>query len=33
MDDLEDTLNELDASITAADRDTLSDAALIALGK
>ena len=33
MDDLEDTLNELDASITAADQDTLTDSALIALGK
>ncbi len=33
MDDLEETLNELDASTTAADQDTLTDSALIALGK
>lgn len=33
MDDLLDTLNELDASITAADRDTLTDSVLIALAK
>ena len=33
MDELETTLNELEASITAADRDTLTDSALVALEK
>lgn len=33
MDELETTLNELEASITAADKDTLTDAALVALEK
>ena len=33
MDELETTLNELEASITAADKDTLTDSALVALGK
>ena len=33
MDDLEDTLNELDASIKSADQDTLTDATLVSLGK
>lgn len=32
MDELESTLNELEASITAADKDTLTDSALVALG-
>ena len=33
MDELETTLNELEASIAAADQDTLTDSALVALGK
>ena len=33
MDELETTLNELEASITAADKDTLTDSALVALAK
>lgn len=33
MDDLENTLNELDAAIKATDQDTLTDATLAALGK
>ena len=33
MDELEDTLNELDASITVVDQDTLTDSALMALSK
>ena len=33
MDDLEDTLNELDAAITVADQDTLTDATLATLEK
>ncbi len=33
MDELETTLNEPEASITAADKDTLTDSALVALGK
>ena len=33
LDELETTLNELEASITAADQDTLTDSALVALGK
>ena len=32
MDELETTLNELEASITSADKDTLTDSALVALG-
>ena len=33
MDELETTRNELEASITAADKDTLTDSALVALAK